>query len=82
MIASHTLSREWESGLIGLATGVLVYLFFDLMHEAVELTGARDLAPGRSFCVPFCSRYLSPTTPRTPRAPANHSIWKMNMADC
>jgi ZIP family zinc transporter len=24
------------------ASGVLTYLFFDLMHEAVELTGARD----------------------------------------
>jgi hypothetical protein len=33
MIASHNLSREWESGLIGLATSALVYLFFDLMHE-------------------------------------------------
>ena len=36
------LPRTWEGGLIGVATGVLVYLFFDLMHEAVELTGARD----------------------------------------
>lgn len=36
------LPRSWEGGLIGVATGVLVYLFFDLMHEAVELTGARD----------------------------------------
>ena len=37
------LPRTWEGGLIGLATGVIVYLFFDLMHEATELTGARDL---------------------------------------
>lgn len=36
------LPRTWEGGLIGIATGVLVYLFFDLMHEAVELTGAQD----------------------------------------
>lgn len=36
------LPRSWEGGLIGIATGVLVYLFFDLMHEAVELTSARD----------------------------------------
>ena len=36
------LPRTWEGGLIGVATGVLVYLFFDLMHEAVEQTGARD----------------------------------------
>jgi zinc transporter, ZIP family len=37
-----TLTRSWEGLLIGLASGVLTYLFFDLMHEAVELTGARD----------------------------------------
>ena len=37
------LPRTWEGGLIGVATGVIVYLFFDLMHEATELTGARDL---------------------------------------
>ena len=36
------LPRSWEGALIGVATGVLVYLFFDLMHEAVEQTGARD----------------------------------------
>jgi ZIP family zinc transporter len=36
------LPRTWEGGLIGVATGVLVYLFFDLMHEATEQTGARD----------------------------------------
>jgi ZIP family zinc transporter len=36
------LPRSWEGGLIGVATGVLIYLFFDLMHEATEQTGARD----------------------------------------
>ena len=36
------LPRAWEGLLIGVASGVLTYLFFDLMHEAVELTGARD----------------------------------------
>ena len=36
----HALGRL---ALIGVATGVLVYLFFDLMHEAVELTGVRDV---------------------------------------
>jgi ZIP family zinc transporter len=36
------LPRTWEGFLVGLATGVLVYLFFDLMHEATELTGVRD----------------------------------------
>lgn len=37
------LPRSLEGGLLGVATGVLVYLFFDLMHEAVELTSARDM---------------------------------------
>ncbi|MEP6932462.1 MAG: zinc transporter ZupT, partial [Nitrospirota bacterium] len=36
------LPRNWEGLLIGVAIGVLTYLFFDLMHEAVELSGARD----------------------------------------
>lgn len=36
------LPRTWEGGLVGVANGVLVYLFFDLMHEATEQTGARD----------------------------------------
>lgn len=42
LLLGRILPRAWEGVLIGLATGVLVYLFFDLMHEAVELTGARD----------------------------------------
>jgi ZIP family zinc transporter len=43
VLPGTVLPRSWEGGLIGVATGVLVYLFFDLMHEAVELTSARDL---------------------------------------
>jgi len=43
LLLGRVLPRLWECGLIGVATGVLVYLFFDLMHEAVELTGARDI---------------------------------------
>ena len=31
------LNRSWEGFLTGISTGILVYLFFDLMHEAVEL---------------------------------------------
>lgn len=42
LLLGRILPRAWEGVLIGLATGVLLYLFFDLMHEAVELTGARD----------------------------------------
>ena len=36
------LPRSLEGLLIGIASGVLTYLFFDLIHEAIELTGARD----------------------------------------
>ena len=42
MVIHRTISRSWERALIGVATGVLVFLFFDLMHESEELTGARD----------------------------------------
>ena len=41
-VLGKVLPRSWEGALIGVAIGVLVYLFFDLMHESVELTGARD----------------------------------------
>src|SRR6476620_11952367 len=36
------LPRSGEGFLIGLASGVLIYLFFDLMHESIELTTAQD----------------------------------------
>src|SRR5207249_1456594 len=36
------LNRSWEGFLTGISTGILVYLFFDLMHEAVERTAAQD----------------------------------------
>ncbi len=36
------VNRSWEGYLTGISTGILVYLFFDLMHESVEQTGARD----------------------------------------
>lgn len=42
LLLGKMLPRSWEGFLIGIATGVLTYLFFDLMHEAVELTGTRD----------------------------------------
>mgnify|MGYP003492561261 FL=1 len=42
LVLRRALPRAWEASLIGLSTGVLTYLFFDLMHEAVELMGARD----------------------------------------
>ena len=42
LVAKRVFKRTWEGFLIGISTGVLVYLFFDLMHEAVELTDAKD----------------------------------------
>jgi ZIP family zinc transporter len=42
LLLGRVLPRSWEGFFIGIATGVLTYLFFDLMHEAVELTGASD----------------------------------------
>lgn len=41
-LLGRAFPRAWEGGLIGVATGILLYLFFDLMHEAVELSSARD----------------------------------------
>ncbi|TFG63084.1 MAG: zinc transporter ZupT [Nitrospirales bacterium] len=42
LLIAKGMNRSLEGYLTGIATGVLVYLFFDLMHEAVEQTGATD----------------------------------------
>src|SRR5207245_5428326 len=42
LLAITVSNRSWEGFLTGIATGILVYLFFDLMHEAVEQTAAQD----------------------------------------
>lgn len=42
LLIAKGMNRSLEGYLTGVATGVLVYLFFDLMHEAVEQTGATD----------------------------------------
>ena len=39
LLIAKGINRSLEGYLTGIATGVLVYLFFDLMHEAVEQTG-------------------------------------------
>ena len=49
LLISKFVSRSLEGFLVGIATGVLVYLFFDLMHEAVELTGSTDLVSWVAF---------------------------------
>jgi len=42
LFAQKITNRSWESFLTGTSIGILVYLFFDLMHEAVEQTGAHN----------------------------------------
>jgi ZIP family zinc transporter len=42
LLAVKVSRRSWEGFLTGISTGILVYLFFDLMHEAIEQTAARD----------------------------------------
>src|SRR5438093_6173566 len=42
LLAIKVSNRSWEGFLTGISTGILVYLFFDLMHEAVERTAAQD----------------------------------------
>jgi ZIP family zinc transporter len=51
LLLGKVLPRSWEGGLMGVATGVLLYLFFDLMHEAVELSGVRDVLSWIVFLV-------------------------------
>lgn len=49
LLIATSINRSLEGYLTGIATGVLVYLFFDLMHEAVEQTGATDLLSWVAF---------------------------------
>ena len=43
LMTLKVLNRGRDAFLIGLSVGILLYLFFDVMHEAVELTGAHDI---------------------------------------
>lgn len=49
LVMLKKINRSWEGYFVGIATGVLVYLFFDLMHEAIELTGVQDLLSWVAF---------------------------------
>lgn len=49
LLVTKVMDPAWESFLIGLSTGILTYLFFDLMHETVELTGVHDLVSWTIF---------------------------------
>ena len=42
LMTLKVLNRARQIFLIGLSVGILLYLFFDVMHEAVELTSPRD----------------------------------------
>jgi len=56
------VSRSLEGFLVGIATGVLVYLFFDLMHESVEQTGASDMVSWIVFLGSLGLGYIGPVT--------------------
>ncbi|TAJ31719.1 MAG: hypothetical protein EPO64_02215, partial [Nitrospirae bacterium] len=58
LLINKVTDRTWERFLIGLTTGILTYLFFDLMHEAVELTGPRDLVSLAIFTVSLCLSFV------------------------
>ena len=42
LMTLKALNRDRQLFLIGLSVGILLYPFFDVMHEAVELTSLRD----------------------------------------
>lgn len=42
-LALTALNQAWGRFLTGLSVGILLYLFFDVMHEAMELTGVHDI---------------------------------------
>lgn len=58
LFTARITSRAMEGLLIGLAAGILVYLFFDLMHEAVELTGSRDPLSWAIFLGSLCVSFV------------------------
>jgi ZIP family zinc transporter len=51
---SRLVSRDWEGFFVGIAIGVLAYLFFDLTHEAVEMTGSQDPLSWLAFLGSLC----------------------------
>lgn len=42
-LALTALNQAWGRFLTGLSVGILLYLCFDVMHKAMELTGVRDI---------------------------------------
>ena len=64
LLIAKGINRSLEGYLTGIATGVLVYLFFDLMHEAVEQTGATDPLSWVAFFRPSAAASSRSGTPR------------------
>jgi ZIP family zinc transporter len=58
LLIQQTLHPKRQGFLIGLSAGILLYLFFDLMHEATELTNPRDLASSATFLGGLCVSFL------------------------
>lgn len=58
LLINKVMDRTWETCLIGLTTGILAYLFFDLMHEAVALTSPRDLLSWSIFAGSVCLSFV------------------------
>lgn len=57
-LIGHLINRTWERLLTGFAMGVLVYLFFDLMHEAVELTSPQNVLSWGVFLGSFLLSFV------------------------
>lgn len=71
------LNRGRQIFLIGLSAGILFCLFFDVMHEAVELTSPRDFGSwvvllGSLFSASSVLWLLSNKVSDSPEAPALH----------
>ncbi|RMH37684.1 MAG: zinc transporter ZupT [Nitrospirae bacterium] len=70
-----TLPRTHRSLMMGFSIGVLLYLFFEVMHEAVEFTAANDFGTWLIFTVSlvvsfiglvYLEQHLSGSEPRNP----------------
>lgn len=58
LLIQRTLHPKRQGFLIGISVGILLYLFFDLMHEATELTNPRDLGSSATFLGSLCVSFL------------------------
>lgn len=79
LLISKVMARTWETFLIGLTTGILAYLFFDLMYEAVELSGPRDVGSWAIFSGSLCLSFVGLVTlerhPHRRGRPVTHPLF-------